>query len=206
MLVIGLTGGIGTGKTQVAKVLEELGAVIINADLIGHEAYQSHTGTWRKIVEAFGEEVLAPGGEVDRKKLGAIVFKDPEALRRLNAIVHPRMYEMLRERIEKCRAQGRCVVVVEAAILLEANWTPLVNEVWVVTAPEEQIVQRLQARSSLDAEAVRARIRSQMPQSERVKHADVVINNDGSMAQLRTQVQQIWNNRVSALKECRQQR
>ncbi len=206
MLVIGLTGGIGTGKSQVASILGELGAVIINADLVGHEAYQPHTETWRKIVEAFGEEVLAPGGAVDRKKLGAIVFSDPEALRRLNAIVHPRMYEMLRERIEECRAQGRGVVVVEAAILLEANWTPLVNEVWVVTAPEEQVVQRTQSRSNLDAEAIRARIRAQMPQPERVRHADVVIANDGTLDQLRTKVQQIWNNRVSALKECRQQR
>ena len=143
MFVIGLTGGIGTGKTQALRFLEERGAAVVNADILGHEAYEPNTKAWQEVVNSFGEEVLAPTGEVDRKKLGKIVFNDAEALGRLNAIMRPRIHEMVAERIGKLGEEGRGVVVVEAALLLEANWTPLVDEVWVTAAPEEQVLQRL---------------------------------------------------------------
>ena len=201
MRVIGLTGGIGTGKTQVSKKLQELGAQVVNADLLAHEVYEPHTEAWREIVQAFGDGVLATNGEVDRERLGAIVFSDPDALKRLNAITHPRAYRMTEERIRRLRRQGEGVVVVEAPLLLEANWTPLVDEVWATSSPEEQVVRRLRARDGLDEEAVRARIRSQTPQAERVKHAQVVIDNSGSLAQLRDRVEALWISRVSARKE-----
>ena len=201
MRVIGLTGGIGTGKTQVSKKLQELGAQAINADLLAHEVYEPHTEAWREIVQAFGDGVLVTNGEVDRERLGAIVFSDPDALKRLNAITHPSAYRMTEERIRRLRRKGDSVVVVEAPLLLEANWTPLVDEIWATTSPEEQVVQRLRARDGLDEEAVRARIRSQTPQAERVKHAHAVIDNSGSLAQLRDQVEALWISRVSAHKE-----
>lgn len=206
MLVIGLTGGIGTGKTQVSKVLEELGAAIINADLLGHEVYQPHTEAWEEVVKAFGEGVLTASGEVDRKKLGAIVFSDTDALGRLNAITHPRIYEKIHGRLERLREKGREVVVVEAALLLEAGWTSLVDEVWVTASPESQVVQRLQSRHNLNEEAIRARIRSQMPQAERLQRADVVVDNGGGLAELRGRVRQLWNSRVPARKEKSRQR
>ena len=196
MVVIGLTGGIGTGKSQVARILEELGAAVIDADIVGHEAYLPETKAWHEVVEAFGEDVLAPSGEVDRKKLGAIVFSDAHALERLNAIMHPRMYEMIQSRIQKLQEDGRSVVVVEAAILIEADWTPLIDELWITAAPEDGVVQRLRSRSNLQESDIRARIHSQMPQEERLKHADVIIENAGSLADLRERVEILWHDRM----------
>ena len=201
MLVIGLTGGIGTGKTEVAGILEELGATVINADLLGHEAYRPHTDGWRDVVAAFGEGVLGSSGEVDRRKLGSIVFGDPEALRLLNAIVHPLIYGMTEERIQALRATGSRVVVVEAALLVEANWVSLVDEVWVTTSPEERAVQRIVSRNNLDEGAVRARIGSQMAQEERVHYADAVIDNSGTLEDLRGRVKELWNSRALAHEE-----
>jgi dephospho-CoA kinase len=203
MFVIGLTGGIGTGKSQVSRILEDLGAVIINADLLGHEVYMPGSEGWREVKEAFGEGVIAPGGEVDRRQLGAIVFNDPEALRRLNAITHPRIFKLTEERLQSLGGQDIGVAVVEAALLIEANWISLADEVWVTTSPEEQVIQRLRARNNLDEAAIRTRIRSQMPQAERVKHADAVIDNSGSLEDLRAQIQKLWNSRVLARKESR---
>ncbi|MCI0438627.1 MAG: dephospho-CoA kinase [Chloroflexi bacterium] len=203
MFVIGLTGGIGTGKTQVSKILQELGATVINADLLGHEVYRPHTEGWQEVVESFGEGVLAPGGEVDRRKLGAIVFSDAEALKRLNAITHPRIFRLAQERLAEIERQGREVAVVEAALLIEANWTSIADEVWVVISDEDAVVQRLKSRNSMDESAIRARIRSQMPQEERVSHADVIIDNSGTLEDLRGQVEKLWNRRVIARKESR---
>ena len=201
MRVIGVTGGIGTGKTEVSKILECLGAEVINADLVGHEAYEPHTEGWGAVVEAFGEKVLGTGGEVDREKLGAIVFGDPDALKRLNAIMHPRIYRLIEERIETLDRNGRDVAVVEAALLLEANWTPLVSELWVATSSEDTVVARLRERTDLDDASIGTRIRSQMPQEERVQYADVVIDNSGSLAELKQQVLQLWHARVPTSKE-----
>ena len=201
MLVIGLTGGIGTGKTQVSKILQELGADVIDADLLGHQVYRPRSEAWCEVVEAFGDGVLASDGEVDRKKLGAIVFNDPDAQERLDAITHPRIYRMLEERIERLRVEGTQVVVVEVVLLLEANWTALFDQIWVTTSTEEQVLRRLGKRDGLDESSIRARIRSQMPQDERVKRADVVIDNRGSPSQLRDRVQELWSDRASALKE-----
>ena len=149
MFVIGLTGGIGTGKTHVSKLLQEHGATVINADLVGHEAYLPHTETWREVVAAFGEDILDEDEQIDRRKLGAIVFSDPAHLQRLNSIVHPRIYAMIRDRIEELTADGVQVVVVEAALLIEAKWTPLADEVWVVTAPQEQVLSRLTRKGNV---------------------------------------------------------
>ena len=198
MFVIGLTGGIGTGKTQVSSILSHLGATVINADLVGHEAYLPNTETWKEVVDAFGTGILNESDEIDRRALGGIVFSDPQALKRLNAIMHPRIFDMIRERIETLNDDGVNTVVVEAALLIEANWTPLVTEVWVLTSPATDVVQRLLSRSNMTEETIRARIDSQMPQDERVTHADAIIVNDGDLKQLRTHVKNAWRQRVSA--------
>ena len=196
MLVIGLTGGIGTGKSLVSRMLQEHGATIIDADLVGHEAYTPHTETWQVVVDTFGD-VLAEDGQIDRRKLGAIVFSDPKQLQKLNAIMHPRMYKMIEERIQGHQAGGAETIVVEAAILIEAKWTPLVDEVWVTTAPEDQVIDRIKGRNNMGEDAARARINSQMSSEERVRHANVSIANDGSMDQLRDTVDGLWDSRVS---------
>ena len=172
MLVIGLTGGIGTGKSLVSRMLHEHGATIIDADLVGHEAYTPHTETWQVVVDTFGD-VLAEDGQIDRRKLGGIVFSDPKQLEKLNAIMHPRMYKMIEERIQGHQAGGAETIVVEAAILIEAKWTPLVDEVWVTTAPEDQVIDRIKGRNNMGEDAARARINSQMSSEERVRHANV---------------------------------
>lgn len=191
MIVIGLTGGIGSGKSTVAQFMAELGAVVLNADEVGHEAYRPHTETWQELVSTFGSGILQVDEEINRKKLGEIVFADPQALTRLNQIVHPRMFRMMQERIGRWRERGVEVLVLEAAILFEANWTSLVDEIWVSIAPEEVVVQRLQEKG-LDPAQVRARIRSQLPTEERAKRANVIIDNNGDLAQLKAKVEALW--------------
>ena len=196
MKIIGLTGGIGTGKTEVSRILEGLGAQVISADAMGQLAYAPGTEGWRRVVEEFGGDVLGPRGEVDRTKLGATVFSDERRLRKLNAIVHPLIRSMVEKRLEELGDRGAPVAVVEVVLLLEAGWTGLVDEVWVVAADEDVAVARAAARSGLEPEAVRARAQAQMPQSERVARADVVIENNESLESLRVRVSELWKNRI----------
>ena len=196
MLVIGLTGGIGTGKSEVSRMLQRLGAAVIDADRVGHEVYRPQTSTWHRVVEAFGEGILAPSGEIDRKKLGSIVFADQRALARLNAIVHPVIREELVGRLEGLRGRGTPVVVVEAAVLIEAGWDTLMDEVWVTHSREDAAVARVARRNNLSPEEVRRRVRAQLPFEERRMHADVVIENDGDLEALRQKVEALWDSRV----------
>ncbi len=190
--VIGLTGGIGSGKSTVSQFLAELGAVILDADKVGHEAFQPNTRTWQEVVAAFGKQIITPSGEIDRKKLGGIVFSDPASLSRLNQIMHPRMYDMMKAKIEEYRRQGVDVVVLEAAILIEANWTSLVDEVWVTVVSEAAVLERLKKQRALEKEQTLARIRSQLSTEERIKYADVVINNDGNLDEVKARVKELW--------------
>ena len=196
MLVIGLTGSIGTGKSEVARLLQALGAVIVNADLVGHEAYKPNTESWREVVKTFGEEILQPNGEIDRRKLGAIVFSDPEQLATLNKIMHPRMGRMVSEELERLRSQGTPVVVVEAALLFEAGWDWLVDEVWATDSPVETVTQRLEARSGMSAEEVLKRVDSQMDRAERLARAHVLVDNSGDVSDLERTVGSLWDIRV----------
>ena len=196
MFVIGLTGGIGTGKTQVSRLLEELGASIVNADLLGHEVYEPQSEGWHAVVNAFGEQIVSDNGEIDRRALGGIVFSDDSALRQLNAIMHPRIYDLAAQRLKGLADQGVNNAVLEAALLIEAKWTPLVDDVWVTVSPEEDIIARLQERNNMDEATARSRIDSQMPQTERVEHADVIVENNASLEDLSDSVKELWNSRV----------
>jgi dephospho-CoA kinase len=201
MKVIGLTGGIASGKSTVARFLGELGAVVIDADKVGHEAFEPNTQSWREVVDAFGKEILTPDGEVDRKKLGQIVFSDPEALNRLNQIVHPRIYTLVKARLEDYRRRGVKVVVLEMPLLVEVplsmkagqpTLSDELDEVWVTTAPESTVLKRLKDKTGLSETQSRARIRSQLPSKERLKHADVVIDTDCSLVELKAKVAKLW--------------
>lgn len=197
MIVIGLTGGIGTGKSTVTQTLAELGAVVINADLIGHEAYLPHQNVWQEVLDAFGAEILGPNDEVDRRKLGPIVFGSPEALQKLNGIVHPWMKRRMEQMIADERARGTGVVVVEAAILIEANWTSIADQVWVLTASEENVIKRIIGRNNFTEEQIRARIASQTSDAVRIAAADVVIDTNGTIDEVRAKVRELWDQQVA---------
>ena len=192
MFIIGLTGGILSGKSTVAQMLVEKGAGHIDADKMGHEAYKPHTETWQKVVDAFGTGILKESGEIDRQKLGDIVFNDPQALVKLNSIVHPQIGRLVMDELEKLRNQGVEVIVLEAALLIEAQWTDVVDEVWVTVAPEETAIKRLQNRGGLSEEQARARISSQLSSEERAKYGDVVINTDCDLSEVRAMVDELW--------------
>ncbi|HEX74623.1 MAG TPA: dephospho-CoA kinase [Dehalococcoidia bacterium] len=192
MKIIGLTGGIGSGKSTVSRFLDELGAVIIDADKVGHEAYKPDTEVWREVVASFGRQILTPSGDIDRKKLGEIVFGNSESLSRLNQIMHPRMYDMVKTQLEEYRRQGVDVVILEAPLLMEVDWAALVDEVWVTIAPQSTVLRRLKEYSGLSEQQSLARIRSQLSSAEREKHADVVINNDGDLNELKSKVDKLW--------------
>jgi dephospho-CoA kinase len=192
MKVIGLTGGIGSGKSTVSQFLVELGAIIIDADKIGHEVFKPGTEAWREVVSAFGKRILADDGAIDRKKLSTIVFGNPETRTRLNEIMHPRIYEVVKAQIEECRRKGVSVAVLEASLLIEAGWTSLVDEVWVTTAPEAIVLKRLKERVGLSEAESRARIRSQLPSKERLKYANVVIDTDCDLEELGAKVKELW--------------
>ncbi len=196
MLVIGLTGGIGAGKTEVSRMLQENGAALINADQVGHEAYTPHSETWQEVVNAFGADILTERGEIDRRKLGSIVFADPGQLARLNGIMHPRMAGIVREKLQGLESNGISVAVVEAAVLFEAGWDPLVDEVWTIESPVEAVVARLQERNGFQPDETRRRIAAQMTSAERSVRATAVINNSGDLASLRSAIKELWKKRV----------
>jgi dephospho-CoA kinase len=190
---IGLTGGIGSGKSTVSQILSDLGAKVINADTVGHEVYLPQSEGWRRVTQAFGEGVLKPDQTIDRQKLGAIVFNDSAARARLNAIVHPLIYEEIRRRIAHERAAGfRAPIVVEAAVLIEANWLPLVDEVWLVVADKSAVVDRVARQRGLSADEVATRVAAQLGDAERRGFAQVVVENTGSLDDLRTRVAAAW--------------
>jgi dephospho-CoA kinase len=198
MIVIGLTGGIGTGKSSVVDILRRLGATTIDADVVGHEVYAAGTTGFRAIVDAFGPGFVGDDGEIDRAALGKLVFADKRAMVRLNGLVHPLIHEAVSERLKGLKEAGVAVAVVEAAILLEAGWNDLVDEVWVVDAPASVVMDRLAPRFDGDERAIEVRIRSQMSSDERREAADEIIENDGSLDQLRGRVEQVFNTRIEA--------
>ena len=192
MVVVGLTGGIASGKSTVSRMLSEMGATIIDADLVGHEALLAGSEARREVVAAFGKDILDENGEVDRGKLADIVFRDRAALDKLNEIMHPGMRKIVEQRIDELRSRGVEVVVLEAALLIEAGWTDMVDRVWVTVASENTVVNRLCEQKGLSGEQARARIKSQMPVVEKVKHADAFIENDSDLDALRNRVAELW--------------
>jgi dephospho-CoA kinase len=193
MLTIGITGGIGSGKTEVTRILAELGAPVIDADKAAHSVYEPGGPAYQDLIQAFGEGILAPDRTVDRKKLGAIVFADPAALKRLTGIVWPRTFEAMRAMASAMRSRGeRRPIVIEAAVLIEANWQPLFDEIWMVTTPRERVIERVEKARGMNREQTEARIRAQLPDRERAKHASLRIENDGTLEELRAKVAKLW--------------
>ena len=188
-IVIGLTGNIGTGKSTVAAMLAELGAEVIDADKVAHEMMRAGTPVHAAVVEAFGPEVLSPDGEIDRRLLGPLVFADPAALARLEAITHPATIEAISRRISATSAK---VVAVEAIKLFEAGMADAYDSVWVTTCRPRQQTQRVVAERGLSRAEAEQRVWAQPPQEDKVARADVVIDNSGSLSQTQKQVEAAW--------------
>jgi dephospho-CoA kinase len=191
VLLVGLTGGIGAGKSTVARLLAERGAIVIDADTIVRELQRPGTDVFRAIVERFGSDVVKPDGSLDRERLAGIVFRDDEARSALNAIVHPAVYAVMSERIAQLK-DGDRVVVLDIPLLAEAGGGEGMDAVVVVEAGEDARVARVQAERGLDPEDVRARMAAQASSEQREALADVVIRNDGPVEDLRAQVDALW--------------
>jgi dephospho-CoA kinase len=191
--VIGLTGGIASGKSTVTRFFRDRGVPVIDADVLGHRTYEPGTGTFEAVVAAFGPDLVAPDGTIDRKALGAKVFGKPEELKRLTDIVWPGIRKLASEALAEYEAAGNPIAVLEAAVLFEAGWEDLVDEVWVVVVEPDLAIERLGARNGLDPEAARARINSQLTNAERTARADVVIENNSSLEALEQRIEEAWN-------------
>lgn len=191
--ILGITGGIGSGKSTASQILGELGAFVIDADKVGHKIYQPGTPAWREIIEAFGDDVIAPDRTIDRTKLGPIVFSAPEKLETLNKITHGKIYSYIQGQIDYIRDHDPDrMIAVEAAILLEAGWRSLVEELWVVVASEDVVINRLQTYKNMPEEQARARISAQMTNDERIAQADQVVWNNDGLPELRQAVEASW--------------
>lgn len=208
--LVGLTGGIACGKSTVVAMLAALGARTIDADRVTHRVQQPGTPTYRQIVAAFGQGILiGPGGAIDRRKLGSIVFGDPEKLRKLEEIVHPAVRTEIRAFIDDVARAGayatrlrpieRPVVVLDAIKLLESGWAQECDQIWVVTCPPEQQVERLRFTRGMSEAEARQRVAAQPPQEARIARATVVIDNGGSQATTRVQVETAWQNVITAI-------
>ncbi|MEG3593945.1 MAG: dephospho-CoA kinase [Chloroflexota bacterium] len=196
MIIIGLTGGIGTGKSTASRLLSNLGAVVLDADSLGHDTYKKGTELFRALVKTFGQEIVGKKGEIDRTKLADIVFANQNLLTRLNLMVHPQIKTHIEKAISRLDRKKTSMVVIDAAILVEAGWTDLVDEVWVLTAERKTIIERLSNKFKNNMAGALKRMEFQMPQSELVSKADVVIDNDGSCGVLKERVSLLFKDRI----------
>jgi dephospho-CoA kinase len=191
--VVGITGGIASGKSTVSRMFQQLGAVVVDADVLARKVVQPGRVAHRDIVRTFGKQVLAPDGTINRKLLGKMVFSDPAKLQTLNRIVHPRLAAQARREFAKLGRAGERLVFYDAALLVEKGWHRKLDSLVVVSVPESVQLQRVMRRDGLNEEAARARIRSQLPLSAKLAAADHVIDNSGSLDQTRQQVQRLWH-------------
>jgi len=189
VLRVGLTGGIASGKSGVSRVLVRRGIPVIDADQVARELVAPGSDALREIVEAFGREILDPGGALDRSRLGAIVFSDEPKRRRLEAILHPRIRAEQDRRLRKLEGEGAPVAVVDAALMVEGGGWRRFDLLVVVDSREEDQIARLRERNGLGEGAARARVRTQIPLAEKVKFADRVVDNRGSLAELEAQAE-----------------
>lgn len=193
MHVIGLTGGIASGKSTVTAFFRNHDVPVIDADLLGHRTYEPGTDTFAAVVRTFGNDLVAEDGTIDRRILGGKVFGKPEELKRLTDIVWPGIRRLASEELSEFETAGNNLAVLEAAVLFEAGWEDLCDEIWVVVVEPDLAVERLASRNGLDPEAARARINSQLSNVERVSRAGVVIENNGSLEALNSRIEEAWS-------------
>ena len=204
MLVIGVTGGVGTGKSTVAKMFGDLGARVIDADALAHEAMRTGSVAWRRIVEDFGEGILHPDRSINRQALGGIVFTDEDARRRLEDIIHPQVLKAIKRQLHAWKKNGRdLMVVLDVPLLLEAGLASMVDVVVVVRAdPAAQHARLMQQRDWSEAE-IQRRTGAQWSLADKEEHADAIVENSGTLADTRRQVRQLWKTQCAAHKNAR---
>ena len=194
MLIVGLTGGIASGKSLVARLFKDLGAHLIDADKIVHELLEPEQRAWEEVLAYFGADVQSPNKSIDRRKLGEIVFTDPKKRAWLNQCLHPKVFEAFTMQVKHLSMrQPDAVVVLDAALLIETGYHKKVDKVVVVYTDEEQQLKRLMERDQFTHEQAMARIRSQMPLSEKRLHADYVIDNTGTRQDTERQARAIFD-------------
>lgn len=187
--MICLTGGLASGKSTAVKHLATKGAVVIDADILGHQAYNPGTAAFDEVITSFGEEVRGGDGQIDRKALGGKVFGKPEALRKLTDIVWPEIRRLAELELAAIAASNsEAIVVLEAAVLFEAGWEDIGEEIWVLTVDRETAIERSMARDKAPRDAVERRLDSQLSNEVRTSRADVVITNDDSVARMLAQI------------------
>jgi dephospho-CoA kinase len=192
VLLVGLTGGIGSGKSTVARLLEKRGAVVFDADLLAREAVEPGTPGHAAVIERFGADVLAPGGELDREALASIVFADPSARRDLEEIVHPEVRRLFAEGSEAYRDSDR-VVVFSAPLLVETGMHTAFEILVVVSATVATQIERLMRQRGMSESSIRARIEAQAPLEDKAAVADFLVDNEGTLEELESQVDRLWN-------------
>ena len=193
MKVICLTGGLASGKSTATKFLAQQGAKVIDADRLGHRAYDPGTQAYRQVIETFGEEVVGADNQIDRKVLGSKVFAQPAALKQLTDIVWPEIRRLAALEIAGFEAlYPDAVVILEAAVLFEAGWEDMGDEIWVVVADREVAIDRAMHRDGATRESVEQRLNAQLSNAERVARADVVVDNSGDAMHLQSQLEQHW--------------
>ncbi|MDD5558065.1 dephospho-CoA kinase [Candidatus Methylomirabilis sp.] len=192
MMVLGLTGGICSGKSTVAEMFQRLGATVIDADQVAHELVEPDQPLFEAVASAFGREIVGADGRIDRRRLGTMVFADHEARRRLEAILHPAIIEECERRIRQAEVSGTSICLVNAALLIESGWHARCDAVILVEASEAIQLDRLVRSRGLSRGEALLRIRSQMPQHEKRCHVHYVIENDGPLKEAERQVKAVW--------------
>jgi len=192
--IIGLTGGIASGKSTVSSVLKELGALIIDADKVAREIVLPGSPAWNEIVQEFGQAILQPDQNINRKELAGIIFRDQAARNKLNRITHPRIMDEIRKRINAGkRGNNYLMIVVDAPLLIELGMTAMVDEVWLTALPKDIQIMRLMEREGLPEWEAEKRIGAQMPLEEKKKFAHRIIDTSGLVQDTINQVYDIWN-------------
>jgi dephospho-CoA kinase len=191
MLLVGLTGGLGAGKSTVARMLADRGAILVDADELARRALEPGSRAYREVCDLFGDEVVTASGELDRAAIAATVFSDPERRRALESIVHPEVFRMLAETVE-ARRGTEDIIVFDAPLIVETGFHEACDVVVVVTALEEDRVARTVRNRGMTADQARARIGAQIGDAEREAVADVVIRNDSDVDQLEARVVDLW--------------
>ncbi|MCR4429890.1 MAG: dephospho-CoA kinase [Tepidanaerobacteraceae bacterium] len=193
MKVIGLTGGIASGKSTVSMLLRDKGAVIIDADEISRDILRPGKPAWKAAIDCFGREILLDGENIDRKKLGHMVFSNRTMLEKLNRITHPEIVLEIKRRLDYCIKKREKIVVIDAALLLEIGLDSMVDEVWLVAVDEKTQLERLLAREKdMSFEEAMDRIRVQMPLDKKKKMADRIIDNSGSIKDTKQKIDELW--------------
>ncbi len=201
-MLIGLTGGLASGKSTAAAYLEALGARVIDADRLGHLAYAPGSTGFDAVVAAFGADLVGEDGHIDRRRLGSLVFAEPAQLSKLNAIVWPEIRRLAQARItEARRQQPDAIICLEAAVLVEAGWGEGFDEVWVVVVAPETAIRRARARDGLSEDQARARLAAQPDNAERARHAKVLLDNSGSIEALQRQIDEQWRRLTESASE-----